>query len=146
MFSDERMEQIWWTLRITFGAVPIIAGLDKFFDLIAKWDMYLNPAVPSLLHIQPQTFMHFVGVVEICAGALVLSPLARYAAYVVCLWLVGISLNLISQGAFLDIAVRDLVLAVCAFSLGRLTEVRESVAVAAQPNAAIDHPRPRAIA
>ena len=69
--------------------------------------------------------------VEMIAGILVLTRWTRYAAYVVAGWLVAISLNLLSQGLFLDIAVRDLELALAAFVLAKLTEVRESVEVRA---------------
>ena len=46
-------------------------------------------------------------------------------------WLVCIAINLASMGLF-DIAVRDLGLAVGAFALGRLEEVRSGVAVRAR--------------
>ena len=53
----------------------------------------------------------------------------RYAAYIVMAWLLAISLNLIPQGPFLDVAVRDIIMAIAAFSLAKLTEVRETSAV-----------------
>ena len=46
-------------------------------------------------------------------------------------WLVAISASLATQGLFLDIAVRDLELALGAFVLAKLTEIRnETEAVA----------------
>ena len=30
----DRIDSPYWALRLTFGLVPIIAGIDKFFDLI----------------------------------------------------------------------------------------------------------------
>ena len=68
MRSDSRLEHAWWTLRIGLGLGPLLAGLDKFFNLLANWDMYLNPVIPRLLHVSPATFMHLVGVVEIVGG------------------------------------------------------------------------------
>ena len=126
MQFDSRLNNTWWALRLAYGIVPIAAGADKFLNLLVNWEKYLNPMVPRLLHMQATTFMHLVGVVEIVAGLLVLTSLTRYAAYIVGAWLVGIALNLLAQGAFLDVAVRDLVLSVGAFSLAKLTEVRES--------------------
>src|SRR5215469_11899830 len=61
---------------------PLLAGLDKFFNLLTNWQMYLNPLAPRLLHIQPSTFMHIVGVIEILAGLAVLTRYTRYASYV----------------------------------------------------------------
>ena len=122
---DARLNQSWWVLRLGFGLVPIVAGADKFFNLLTHWEMYLHPAVPRLLHIQPATFMHLVGVVEILAGLVVLSNLTRWGAYIVMFWLLGIALQLVSQFAFLDVAVRDIMMALGAFTLARLTEVRQ---------------------
>lgn len=131
MANNDRLNLAWWTLRIGLGAGPFLAGLDKFFNLLTNWDMYLNPAIPQMLHVAPSTFMHMVGIVEMAAGLLVFTRWTRYAAYMVSAWLVAISLSLLSQALFLDIAVRDLELALAAFVLAKLTEIRESVEVGA---------------
>jgi uncharacterized membrane protein YphA (DoxX/SURF4 family) len=123
---NSQLKQAWWVLRIGLGLGPLLAGLDKFFNLLTNWEMYLNPLVPRLLHIQGVTFMHIVGVIEMCAGILVLTRFTRYAAYIVMLWLIGIAINLVSQGAFFDLAVRDIEIALGAFALAKLTEVREA--------------------
>ncbi len=125
MQSDERLESTWWLLRLTFGLVPIVAGADKFFNLLTNWEQYLNPLVPRLTHISATTFMHLVGIIEIAAGVLVLTQLTRWAAYLIAIWLVGIALNLLTQGRYFDVAVRDVVMAITSFTLARLTEVRE---------------------
>ena len=104
---NDRPNRAWWVLRIGLGVGPILAGLDKFFNLLTSWEMYLNPLVPKLLHVQPATFMHLVGVVEIAAGIAILSKYTRYAAYVVMVWLWCIAASLVAQWSFLDIAVRD---------------------------------------
>lgn len=119
---DNRLNQSWWALKVAFGVVPIVAGLDKFFNLLTNWEQYLSPIVARA--IPASTFMHAVGVIEIIAGLLVLSKLTRVGAYVVAAWLVGIALNLLTTGHYFDIAARDLVMAVGAFTLGRLSEVR----------------------
>lgn len=123
---DQRLDKPWWTLRIAYGLVPILAGLDKFTNILADWPQYLSPALARLLPFSPATFMQLVGVVEIAAGILVLSKLTRIGAYVVGAWLVLIALNLLTTLRFFDVAVRDLVLALGAYTLARLTEVREA--------------------
>jgi len=125
MAINSRLNVAWWTLRVGLGAGPFLAGLDKFFNRLTNWDMYLNPVIPQMLHMTPATFMHAVGVVEMAAGILVLTRFTRYAAYVVMAWLLAISANLVSQGLFLDIAVRDVELALAAFVLAKLSEIRE---------------------
>lgn len=134
MALNPRLDHAWWTLRIGLGLVPIVAGLDKFFNLLTNWEMYLNPLIPRVLHLSAPTFMHIVGVIEIAAGILVLSRLTRYAAYIVMAWLWAISLNLIAQGQFLDIAARDVLISLGAFALAKLSEVRALGAMAETSN------------
>src|SRR4051812_25519956 len=95
--NDERLKRIWWTLRMTFGLVPIVAGLDKFTNLLTNWEQYLSPLVRNS-GISPGAFMHVIGIIEIAAGILVLSKFTRIGAYVVGAWLIGIVLNLLTTG------------------------------------------------
>ncbi|BDG10633.1 DoxX family membrane protein [Anaeromyxobacter paludicola] len=123
--NDKRLESGYWALRIAFGVVPIVAGLDKFTNLLVDWTGYLSPIAKQLLPVSPATFMHLAGIIEVVVGIAVLTRFTRQAAWVACAWLVCIALNLLSSGHFLDIAVRDLVMAVGAFALARLAEVRD---------------------
>ena len=117
------VDSVWWTLRMSFGLVPLLAGLDKFFNLLAPWPKYVAPAVAHVLPFSPQHFMYIAGIIEIVAGlAMLLSPWTKAFAFVIAAWLAGIALNLVA-GGFYDVAVRDLVMAVAAISLGRLTDV-----------------------
>ena len=122
---DQRLNSSWWALRIALGVAPFLAGLDKFFNLLANWTMYLNPLVLRVIPVGPGTFMRAVGVVEMIVVIAILTRWTRLGAYVAAAWLVGIAFNLVTMGAFFDVAVRDLLIAVSAFSLARLTEVRE---------------------
>ena len=123
--TDNRLNNTWWALRVLFGFVPIAAGLDKFFNLLTNWEAYLNPLATRVLPVNPATFMHVVGVVEILAGVIVLTHWTKMGAYVVMAWLLAIALNLLTMGKFLDVAVRDVGLAIAAFSLAQLTTLRE---------------------
>ena len=136
MEMDARVNVAWRTLWFTLGVVPIVAGLDKFFNLLTNWEMYLNPLVPRMLHLSPTAFMHVVGIIEMVAGVLIFTRWTRFAAYLVMVWLCAIALNLITQGRFLDVAVRDLVIATGAFTLAKLTEAREAGLVRESPGAA----------
>src|SRR5207248_10202428 len=42
------------TLKLVFGLVPIVAGLDKFTDLLVQWDKYLAPPIAHLLPMTPR--------------------------------------------------------------------------------------------
>ena len=114
-------------LRVCFGAVPLLAGLDKYFNLLADWPHYLSPVAVSLLPVSPETAMRAIGVVEICVGLAVLSRWTLAGSLVAAAWLVAIALNLVAAG-FYDIAVRDLVLAVAAYTLACLTADHEAAA------------------
>ena len=122
---DSRLSSSYWALRVAFIAVPILAGLDKFTNLLTYWPHYLSPAFARMLPISASAFMHTVGIVEIVAGVLVLAK-ARIGAYVVMAWMACIAINLASMGLY-DIAIRDVGLAVGAFALARHDEVRASV-------------------
>jgi uncharacterized membrane protein YphA (DoxX/SURF4 family) len=115
----------YWVLRLTYGLVPIVAGLDKFTNLLTDWTQYLSPLVQQALPFEAHTFMMAVGVIEIAAGALVLSKLTRLGAYVVSAWLVAIAVTLLTTGHY-DVAVRDVVMAIGAFALAKLEEARAS--------------------
>jgi hypothetical protein len=108
-------------LKLTFGIVPIVAGLDKFMDLLANWESYIHPGIAAMLPFSPHVFMMIVGVIEIVAGVIVLLRPA-IGGLIVAAWLTLIALTLLASSHFLDVAVRDLVMAIGAFSLARLAK------------------------
>jgi uncharacterized membrane protein YphA (DoxX/SURF4 family) len=118
-------EKVFTLLRWTFGLVPIVAGADKLMHILTDWDKYLAPAVANILPMQPHAFMNIVGIIEIIAGVLVLVK-PRIGSLIVALWLVGIAINLLLSGQYYDIAVRDTVMAIGAFSLYMLSGRREA--------------------
>ena len=108
-------------LKYTFGLVPIVAGLDKFTNILTDWSHYLSNGLTSMLPFEPETFMMIVGVVEIVAGILVLTK-TKIGAYIVSAWLALIALTLILSWTYVDVAVRDLVMAIGALCLAKLSE------------------------
>src|SRR5256885_4675583 len=106
-------------LRLGYGLVPIVAGADKFTNVLADWEKYLSPEVEERLPIDGRTFMRLVGLVEIAAGLLVLRR-PRVGGALVAAWLGGITANLMSMGKYLDVAARDALLAVGALALSRM--------------------------
>jgi hypothetical protein len=107
-------------LRTVFTVAPIAFGLDKFLELLTDdWTRYLAPWVADLTLGSASQTMLAVGVVEILAGVLVAWRPA-IGGYVVAGWLLGIIVNLVSMGEYLDIALRDFGLLVGALALARL--------------------------
>ena len=118
--SISKITSIQRILVITYGIIPIVAGADKFTNLLTNWEKYLNPVLANNLPISGHTFMLIVGMIEIIAGILVFIKPDK-GAYLVCVWLVLIALSLIASGNYLDVAVRDLAMAVGAFSLAKIS-------------------------
>ena len=122
---DSRLNASWWALRIGVGLGPIIAGVDKYFNKLTDWGMYLSPIVTKVAPVSATMFMHVVGIIEVIAGLIVLSRWTKIGSYIVMLWLLAIAANLLTTGMFYDLAVRDVEIAVGAFALSQLTAVRE---------------------
>jgi uncharacterized membrane protein YphA (DoxX/SURF4 family) len=127
MLVSKELNAAFWALRVAFGFGPLIAGLDKFTNILVNWQKYLSPAAERMLPVSATTFMHFVGVVEIAVGLAILFGATRSFGYIAMLWLFAIAANLISMGTYYDIAVRDILLGIGAYALARVTEARQSV-------------------
>jgi hypothetical protein len=120
---NDRLSDIYWPLRVLYGLVPLLAGLDKFANILADWPSYVSPFAASLLPMSVTSFMHIVGIIEIVVGLVVLFGWTRLGAVVAAVWLVAIAAELIT-GGFLDIAVRDVAMAVGAYTLAQVAARR----------------------
>jgi uncharacterized membrane protein YphA (DoxX/SURF4 family) len=130
---DNKLDSVWWLLRISLGLAAFLAGLDKFFNLLTEWSMYLAPVAERMLPFSSDTFFRIVGVVEMVVGLAILTRWTRIGAYAMAAWLVGIALNLALAGHFWDLMIRDLGIAISAFALARITEWRADTLGAAVP-------------
>src|SRR5438445_4082208 len=110
--------QAYQILHWGFVAAPVLAGLDKFFNKLTDWTMYLWPPLAKLTG-GASMFMRIVGVVEIVAGCLVAFK-PKIGAPIVAAWLAGIIINLLLLGSYFDIALRDFGLCLGALALARL--------------------------
>ncbi len=119
--SMTKVNRVTQTLRITYGLVPIIAGLDKFMHVLTDWNKYLAPVVTDVIPLSPGAFMSIVGVIEIVAGIIVFVR-PKLGSIIVGLWLIGIAINLLLTGQYFDVAVRDIVMAIGAFCLYTLLD------------------------
>lgn len=116
--------QAYRLLRLGFTVAPILAGADKFANILTDWTQYLANVFPRITHLSAPGFMKIVGIIEIVAGiGVAVKP--KIFGYVVSAWLVGIIANLLIKGQYYDIALRDLGLSLGALALGRLSHVYE---------------------
>ena len=120
--QGERVTFLSYTLlRWSLTAVFLVAGVDKFFNVLTDWSLYTQPFFPWILGLSPAQFMEVVGVMEVgFALGLAVAPL--YFSGPVTLWLLLIVLNILSLGTFLDVALREFVLAIAVFALGPLAQ------------------------
>ena len=112
--------QAYQLLRVGFGVLPVVAGLDKFTGLLARWEDYLSPRMIDRWSVAPHDVMRAVGVVEIGVGLLVLTK-PKVGAWVLAAWLAAIIVNLLSLGSHYDVALRDVGLMLGAIALARLS-------------------------
>jgi hypothetical protein len=117
---EQQAKNVQNLLKFTYGLIPIAAGTDKFTNLLTDWSHYLNPSFKAILPFSDHVFMMIVGVIEIIAGILVfINP--QKGGYLVSAWLVLIALSLLASVNYLDVAVRDIAMAIGAFSLAKLS-------------------------
>src|SRR5437588_12083393 len=79
--------QAYQILHWGFVAAPILAGLDKFFNKMVDWTIYLWPPLAKLVG-GAGTFMRIVGAIEIVAGFLVAFK-PKLGAPIVAAWLLA---------------------------------------------------------
>jgi hypothetical protein len=133
MAFDRGLDSARLALKFGLGLAAFLAGLDKFFNVLADWPGYLSPLVASHLPFSATTFMEVVGLIEMAVGLAILTRWTELGAYVAMVWLVLIALNLVTTGHFFDIAVRDVEIAIAAYALARLTEAHEASLIATAP-------------
>jgi len=131
---DARLTTPFRVLQVALGLTATLAGLDKFFNILADWGSYVSPAAAALLPFSVATLMAIVGMVEIVVGMAVLTLAPRLGAYVASAWLLLVAINLVAGGHF-DVAVRDVVMSIAAFTLARGIEVREGATATAHAGA-----------
>ncbi|QQT33060.1 hypothetical protein I6I99_11030 [Sphingobacterium multivorum] len=121
----QNVQPIFTILKFTFTIVPVVAGLDKFTNILCDWTQYINPSILGMLPFTGSTFMMIVGIIEIIAGILVfINP--KVGGLIVSAWLALIALTLLAGWNFADVAVRDLVMAISAFLMTKLASIVEN--------------------
>ena len=114
-------------LRYSYGIVVLLAGIDKILgtNLIVEWSMYISPFVANLLPVSTGAFLVTIGLVEVVVALMLLTKYQKLGAYLSVAWLLLISVNLLILG-YVDIAIRDVLLAIGALVLAWLSDVVQS--------------------
>lgn len=119
--ETKNVQQAFRLLKYTFVIVPIVAGLDKFTNLLTDWTQYINPSIAGILPLSGAAFMMIVGIIEIVAGIIVLKK-TEIGGYIVAAWLTVIALTLLLGFNYVDVAVRDLVMAIAALAMAKMAK------------------------
>ncbi len=124
--NNKLIYQAFMALQCGLVAVPLIAGMDKFVNIIALWSDYLAPEIPLFFGFSVREFLYLVGAIEVVM-ALGIALWPRIFSWVLMLWMMAIISNLMILGQHFDVALRDFGLMVAAFSLWRLSLIKEEV-------------------
>src|SRR6478752_4275483 len=89
----DRLDTPLRVLQVALGLTATLAGLDKFFNILADWGAYVSPLAASLLPVSVGTFMAIVGVIEFAVGVTLLAISPRIGAYVASAWLLLVAAN-----------------------------------------------------
>lgn len=122
---QQTLNPIFNLLKYTFVLIPIVAGADKFTNLLTNWEQYIHPNLAAMLPFSPGIFMKIVGIIEIIAGCIVFRK-PEIGGLIVAAWLTAIALSLLLSGMFIDVAVRDLVMAIAAYSLAKIAKLENA--------------------
>lgn len=122
--AHDKVKLSWLVLKFTYGLLFIVAGADKFFNIITHWEKYISPMVLNIIPVTSQQFIWGVGIFEIVLGLAILTVATRIGAYIAMAWLLIIAVNLVTMGLY-DIAVRDIVMAIGSLVLAFLTDAHD---------------------
>lgn len=119
--KQQSLKKTFNLLKYTFVIVPIVAGADKFTNLLTHWEQYMNPSIAGILPFSCAIFMMIVGIIEMIAGIIVLKK-PEIGGYIVAAWLTLVALTLLISFNYVDVAVRDLVMAIAALCMARIAK------------------------
>jgi hypothetical protein len=107
-------------LHFGMVVIPIVAGVDKYFDVLTNWDQYLASPISASVGITAHQFMMISGTIEVVVG-LGLAVAPRAFSYIFAAWMIAVIANLLLTGNFYDVALYDFGLMLGAVALGRLS-------------------------
>ena len=126
--NNKLISQAFMALQSGLVAVALIAGMDKFVDLLTDWSAYVAPTLPRLLGISSQAVAYGAGVVEILI-AMGIAIWPRVFSNILLVWMGVLVLNLLLTGQHYDLVLQDFGLAAAAYAFSRLCQIKEEVPV-----------------
>jgi hypothetical protein len=113
-------------LHLLFISVPLIAGIDKYYNFITDWEKYISPLFKPFLPMSPTRAMKCAGVVEIAIGITAIKR-PRLGTSLFSALMFGIILNLLTMRKQLHIASLDFCMAMFSLSFALLLPDTENM-------------------
>ena len=113
-------------LHLMFVGVPLIAGVDKYFNFITDWEKYISPVFRPLLPMSPKAAMKCAGIAEIAIGVTAIKR-PRLGTSLFSALMFGIILNLLTMRKQMHIASLDFCMAICSLSFALLLPDTENM-------------------
>lgn len=113
----------WLALKIVYGLIVLIAGLDKFFGILSPHNPnIISIIIRSLLPIPVTHFFYGIGIFEIIVGIMILTNFTYWGAYILMAWYLIIDINLLTIGSnFYLLIMNNIGHATASFTLAQLT-------------------------
>lgn len=100
--------------------VMTVSGIDKFFNILADWQIYLSSLITLLLPLPTNILLYGLGIIEIAiAGIMAVNP--KIGGLLGAFLHFGIIINLLLLGDFYNIAVVDFGLMLAYLALWQLS-------------------------
>ncbi|HEY9730843.1 MAG TPA: hypothetical protein V6C89_02960 [Drouetiella sp.] len=94
-------------MHLVFIGVPLIAGIDKYFNFITDWEQYISPVFRPFLPVSSKTAMRCAGIGEVAIGVITIKK-PRVGSTLFSGLMLGIIINLFTMPKQKHIASLDL--------------------------------------
>lgn len=113
----------WLALKIVYGLIVLIAGIDKFLFILSPHNENIVSAlIKAFLPVSTLHFLYGVGIFEIILGIMILTKFTRWGALILTAWYLIINVNLFTIGpAFYLLILGNCGHAAGSYALAKLT-------------------------
>ncbi len=113
----------WLALKIIYGLIVLIAGIDKFLFILSPHnDNFISALVKAILPVSTLHFLYGVGIFEIIIGIMILTNFTYWGALLLMAWYLIIDVNLFTIGpTFYLLILTNLGHAAASYTLAKLT-------------------------
>lgn len=121
--KENRLYKPWLFLKIVYGLIVLIAGIDKFLGILSPHnENVISLFIKSLIPFPITYFLYGVGIFEIIIGIMILTRATYWGAYLLMAWYLVINLNLVTMNSFYLIIINNMGHAAATFTLAQLTK------------------------